>query len=100
MTPQEISDDLHVRGSLLQERSVGGIVKFVVLNIRNVVEERLNDPIFRDVTLASVDHQGRDFDLSESINYGPRCERAGPGRVQVSFQRACECEPVNGTYHI
>ena len=81
---QEISYDLHVRGSLLQERCVGGILEFMVLSIRNAVEEGLDDPILRNVSRPSVDHQGRDFNLRESVNYGPRCERTGPTRSQIS----------------
>ena len=82
---QERSDDLHVCGSLLQERGVGGTLEFVVLDVRNAVEEGLDDIIFRHVVFPSVDHQGRDLDLRESINYGPFLEWAGPARFQIFF---------------
>ena len=74
----------YVRGSLLQKRRVGGIIEFVVFYVQNAVEEGLNDP-FRDVALATVDRQGRDFDLRESVDYSPRRERTGPTRLQVSY---------------
>ena len=56
-----------------------------MLSAPNTVEEGLNDKILRDVAYASVDHQGWDLDLRESINYGPFVERAGPARLQISF---------------
>jgi hypothetical protein len=80
---QEISDNLHVSRSLLQEWRLGGIVELVVLNPWNAVEEGLDDPIFRNVICTSVDHQGRDIDLGKSINYRPRCERTAPARSQI-----------------
>jgi len=85
LSPQKVSDNPHECGSLLQERRVGGTLEFVVLNVRDAVEEGLNNIIFRNVVFTSVDHQGRDLDLRESIDYAPCLERTGPARLQISF---------------
>ena len=64
---------------------MGGMLEFVVLSVRDAVEEGLNDIILRNVACTSIDHQGRDLDLGESINHSPFMERTGPARLQISF---------------
>jgi len=82
---QELSDNFYVCGPFFQERGVGGTLEFVVLDVRNAIEEGLDDIIFRNIVFTTVGHQGRDLDLGESMNYGPFLERAGPARFSNFF---------------